>query len=273
MLISVVVPTRNSARTIRDCLMSIRDSGKSQVEIIVVDNHSTDETRIIASQLADRLEAGGPERSAQRNQGARVAQGDAVVFIDSDMIPEPPLIPDVINAFAWANVETVVIPEVSFGSTFWARCRNLEKELYLGDGAVEAPRAIRKDIFQRLGGYSESLVSGEDWDLGDRLRENGVRFGRVSSRLLHNEGDLNLRRVVSKKYYYGRHFVQYLKRSTPRPRLRFLRLSLVSSPKKLLENPRLAMGLFLMKLAEAFAILGGIAVSGLEELSGRRSNQ
>ena len=73
-LVSVVVPTRNNARTIRPCLQSVRDQTYPHVELIVVDNDSTDETFDVATELADVALTGGPERSAQRNLGIEVSE-------------------------------------------------------------------------------------------------------------------------------------------------------------------------------------------------------
>jgi len=87
--ISFVVPTRDSARTLDACLRSLRAQTHPDVEVIVVDNQSTDGTAEIARRHADQVVAWGPERSAQRNKGTACAAGDVVVFVDSDMVLEP----------------------------------------------------------------------------------------------------------------------------------------------------------------------------------------
>ncbi len=69
--VSFVVPTRNSARTIAACVMSLRKQSYADVEIVVVDNDSTDGTaQRAAAAGADRVVVAGPERCAQRNRGA-----------------------------------------------------------------------------------------------------------------------------------------------------------------------------------------------------------
>ena len=81
--VSFVVPSRNSARTISACVMSLRHQAYDNVEIVVVDNDSTDDTaaRALAAG-ADRVIIAGPERCAQRNRGALESTGEFVVFID-----------------------------------------------------------------------------------------------------------------------------------------------------------------------------------------------
>src|SRR5687768_3411679 len=74
-LVSVVVPTRNSQRTIERCLRSIREQSYPAIELVVVDNFSTDDTFQISTELADLVISAGPERSAQRNLGIERASG------------------------------------------------------------------------------------------------------------------------------------------------------------------------------------------------------
>ncbi len=100
-LVSVVVPTRNSARTIERCLQSIVGQRPTRLELIVVDNDSTDGTFAIATSYADVVLRAGPERSAQRNVGVARSGGDYVMWIDSDM----ELIPGTIRAAVAAGAD------------------------------------------------------------------------------------------------------------------------------------------------------------------------
>src|SRR5947209_7391463 len=84
-LVSVIVPTRNSDRTLRECLTSVRAQSYESVEVIVIDNRSSDQTLRIARENADLVDIWGPERSAQRNRGAALARGEFLLFVDSDM--------------------------------------------------------------------------------------------------------------------------------------------------------------------------------------------
>ena len=96
--VSFVVPTCNSARTIAACVLSLRTQTYPDVEIVVVDNESTDDTAERApSAGADRVITAGPERCAQRNRGARDSPGEIVVFIDSDMVMEPALAAQIVE--------------------------------------------------------------------------------------------------------------------------------------------------------------------------------
>src|SRR5579875_879461 len=162
-LVSVVVPTRNSAASLRPCLQSIIDQSYPHVETVVVDNHSTDATVEIARSMASTVLTQGPERSVQRNAGARVAKGSYLVFIDSDMVLAPAVIERCIQGVqANPALKGLIIPEESVGEGFWARCKALERSCYVGDDSVEAARFFRRDVFERTGGYDELLNAGED---------------------------------------------------------------------------------------------------------------
>lgn len=258
-LVSFIVPTRNSVRTIRACLDSIRAQHHPRVELMVVDNGSVDGTFECAEAVADIAQRGGPERSAQRNHGARMSSGQLLVFIDSDMVLEPEIAGEA-AAFFSANerLGAAVIPELSFGEGFWARCRSLEKLLYLGDPAVEAARIFRRSAFEQLGGYDESLTGPEDYDLPDRVRRAGWEPGRVSARVWHDEGRVHLPDLFRKKRYYGRTLAAYLGGSSSTRSRSLVRTRMLSNPRLLLREPVRAAGLVLLKLVDTAGLASGM---------------
>ena len=265
--VTFVVPTRNAARTLRACLESIRRQDHPDVELVVVDNSSTDQTVEIARDIADVVATGGPERSAQRNQGAALATGSVLVFADADMVFEPSVARDafrLLGAGSDPGVGAVVIPELAFGTGFWARCRVLEKELYLGDPAVEAARAVRADDFARTGGYDESLVGPEDWDLADRVVAVGARrLDRTAGRVWHDEGRIALRAAFRKKRYYGRGVAVYLEQ----PNRRRLPRRALNEPLRIARRPHLAAGLAVLKFVELSGIATGVVDTRLRRAS------
>ena len=84
-LVSVVVPTFNSERFLEECLMSVRAQTYPNVEVIVVDNYSTDRTREIAEKYGARVILCRAIRSEARNVGAGLAKGEFILSVDSDM--------------------------------------------------------------------------------------------------------------------------------------------------------------------------------------------
>lgn len=201
--VSIVVPTRNNARTIEACVASARAQGPD-VEVIVVDNHSDDGTAALAAPGADLVLLAGPERSAQRNRGLEASAGEIVVFIDSDMRLRPGLADELVELFADPAVGAAVVPEYAFGEGHLAACRALEKRLYLGVASAEAARGFRRDAFEQVGGYDETICAFEDFDLADRVLAAGWALTRTDTALDHDEGRVHLGRLWAKKRYYGR---------------------------------------------------------------------
>jgi GT2 family glycosyltransferase len=216
----------------------------------------------IAERLADRLVVSGPERSAQRNTGVGIATGEFLVFVDGDMIVAPEVATEIVEAFQReAAHPSLVIPLRCTGDNFWARCRALEKDLYIGDPDMEAARAYRRRAFVQVGGYDEELSAGEDWDLSERVADRADPIGRVQAGLVHDEGRVALRALLAKKFYYGRTLRRYVHKH-PRLAVRKLfRVALIRNFRVLIKRPILGSGLLLMKLLEFVAALAGAATS------------
>lgn len=259
MIVSVVVPTRNSGRTLEACLSSIRAQTHPDVELVIVDNHSTDATPEIAGRLGDRFATIGPERSAQRNHGAVLATGSHLLFVDSDMVLHPRVVEECVELADRA--EAVVIPEESFGEGFWARCKTLERRCYLGEESIEAARFFSRDVFARVGGYDENLAAAEDWDLHERVRAAGGRLARTKAMIRHDEGRLRLRSLMTKKFRYGSAMRPYIAKhpELARSQLTLVRPAFIRHRRDLLAEPLTALGVIAMKSAEAAAGVAGLA--------------
>lgn len=271
-LVSVVVPTKNSSATLSDCLQSIQTQDYQNIEILVVDNFSSDETPSIAKQFTKRFYSKGPERSFQRNFAVENATGKYVCIIDSDMNLSNSVISECVSAIQkTSDIRGVIIPEESFGIGFWAQCKKLERSFYLNIPYMEAARFFYRADFQKLGGYNTEMVSGEDWDLSQRVEEIG-RLDRINSMILHNEGKISLLKTIQKKYYYAFHFATYTQSSQNDKKVSqqtsvFGRYRLfLSNPKKLFRRPLLGAGMLFMKTCE-------FAFGGLGYLHGRVSGK
>jgi glycosyltransferase involved in cell wall biosynthesis len=258
MKISAIVPTRNSGRTLAACLGSLRHQTHPDVEIIVVDNASSDDTAALAGRLAHVFVDRGPERSAQRNTGAVLATGEILVFIDSDMVLEPTVLADIAGTLqARPEVGAIIIPERSFGTGFLASCRVMEKSLYVGQDDVEAPRAFRAELFDLIGRWDETLTAAEDWDLADRTRAAGVGIARVSSWIWHDEGRISLSAQFTKKQYYGRWVAEYLSRR-PEARRHLSRPRILAQAPRMLRSPVRTGGMVVLKGVETAGLVVGM---------------
>lgn len=213
-MISVVIATLNEKENLPVCLKSLKLQTLKNFEVVVVDNFSTDGTLEIAKSFGIGVFSLGPERSEQRNFGAQEARGEFLLFIDADMELEADVVSSCLEK-ASEGFDAVVIPEISLGQGFWSDCRSLEKRLYFVDPSIEAPRFFKKSIFEKVGGYSPDLVSGEDWDLREKIKSLSAKIGRIDSLIYHHEGHLTLKRAFKKKFYYAKHARNYLRRNRP----------------------------------------------------------
>jgi glycosyltransferase involved in cell wall biosynthesis len=259
-LVSVIVPTRNSARTLDACLASVRGQLYRPLELIVIDNHSTDGTLEIAHRFGDVVAVFGPERSAQRNRGARLAHGDYLLFVDSDMRLDQRVVSDCMAAIRESVAPAVIIPEVSTGEGFWAHARALERSCYVGDDAIEGARFFPRTEFERSGGFDENLVAMEDWDLSRRIA-GGHRLPRTPSHIEHDEGKLRLAGALAKKRYYAASSQLYFRkhgRSTLGQANLVFRPAFLRNWRRLLRHPILTAGFLSLKTLETTAIVVGL---------------
>ncbi len=189
-LVSVIIPVFNSGPFLGKCLQAVKDSIYAPVEIIVVDDCSTQEvTRIIKQEgitvyrLPRRL---GP--AAARNYGASRAKGNYLVFLDSDVVIRKDTIQKIIKDFqAQPGISAV------FGSyddepaeeNFISQYRNLLHHYHHQNSNKEAFSfwagcgTIRREVFEELGGFDQNRYSKpsiEDIELGFRIRKKGYRI-------------------------------------------------------------------------------------------------
>lgn len=199
-LVSVVIPTYNSGRTIEKTLKSILGQSYSNIEVIVVDNCSSDNTRSIALKYTRNIICIGCSRSRARNIGVNVSRGDYVVFIDSDEELTSNVIAECVDEFR-RGVDAVIIPEFSFSKSIVLKALNIGRRL----PEAQIPRAYRRRLIDRLKGFDEDLTFGEDWDLYIRALKIGVRISSIRSYIIHHEAE-TFKQYVRKYYDYGGSF-------------------------------------------------------------------
>jgi len=256
--VAVVVPTRNSAATLRQCLESIK-AQQHPCTLVVVDNGSTDDTPSIASELADVVLDTGPERSAQRNAGAAATDAGIVGFIDSDMELPPEAVGEAVCAIL-AGAATVLVPERTVGEGYWADVRAYERTFYQGSDAIEAPRFFRREVFDLAGGFDEALTGPEDWDLGIRTASSGSRV-RIHATILHHEGRVGYFDACRKKAYYAPGVARFLAKHGSRGISVLWRRPWLKQPRALARP--LGIGLLVLKVGEVSAVLIAMAASRL----------
>jgi len=120
---------------------------------------------------------------------------------------------------------------------------------------MEAARFFKKEDYLKVGGYNESMVGGEDWDLSQRIEQFG-KIGRIDQYIFHNEGHPKLYNILKKKFYYAKNITKYLDVNKSQQNIKkqtgiSQRYKLFfSQPKKLFKNPILGLGMLFMKTCE-----------------------
>ncbi len=186
-MISFIVPTHNEEKAVVKTLESLRRY-TGEHEIIVTDDKSGDQTVAIAKKYADTVLTTEENRgiAANRNRGARVARGEYIAFIDCDVVIADPDAffkrmysifqndPRVVGATCAMSVEPALETTADriFLGLFDALYRAMNNVLHIG-AATGKFQMIQRDAFQYVGGFDESLVTGEDHELFRRLAKIG----------------------------------------------------------------------------------------------------
>ena len=244
-LVSVIVPTCNSAGTLEACLESVRAQGYRNIELIVVDNRSTDTTVEIARRCADIVIEGYGERSCQVNLGWRAASGDFVFRVDSDFTLDRRVVEECVQA-ARLGADAVVVHNTPDPTISWiARVRNFEVSLYKYDMAHSAARFVRKDWFGVIGGYNESLIAGEDYDFQNRLVKSGARIRFVDAEATHHGEPVSLFSHLKKCAWYGADFVNFVCLDVPHgvAQVSFVRGAFIRNWRRMCSHPVLSIEL------------------------------
>ncbi|MBI2617551.1 glycosyltransferase [Candidatus Gottesmanbacteria bacterium] len=189
-MISVVIPAFNEEKYISNCLESIAHQETSQkLEVIVVDNNSTDNTIQVVQKFKDKLNLKvviekKKGRGAARNQGFQKASGDIIFGTEADTTMPPTWVEELANKFNDNNVVAVtgtckfedcslfakiimnqfqpfgmILHRVLFGY-YWLSGFNF---------------AIRKSVYVKSGGFNSELNTYDDIELGEKVK----KFGKV----------------------------------------------------------------------------------------------
>ncbi|MDB4906548.1 MAG: hypothetical protein JWO05_1332 [Gemmatimonadetes bacterium] len=213
--VTVIVAVRNGEASIVACvesLLALRSS--REVEIIVVDNDSTDGTRRRLESYADRLVLlSETERgvSAARNCGIRAARGEWVAFTDADCVVDP----------GWldALLEPLVRPEVGIvGGRIAARhganaIERFGEEIHDHKRAIEDDSnpyvismswASRRSVLIEAGLFDLAMLRGQDVDLAWRIHELGYQLVYAPNAVLQHGNERTLLGLVREGYLHGR---------------------------------------------------------------------
>lgn len=183
MRISVVIATKDRASYLEAAIASFeKQIGAPSFEVIVVDNHSSDDTKGVAERAAARgafpvryVFEGEPNRGKARNAGIRLASGYLVVFCDDDIVAPPGFLAAHEAAHGTSNlvVNGPIINVAGYQDRPKPTAANYSRA-FLCTCNVSVP----KHALDAVGGFDDEfpLYGWEDTELGVRLRESGLRW-------------------------------------------------------------------------------------------------
>ena len=259
-LVSIVIPTKNSYRTLLPTLESIMIQTYHNYEIIIIDNYSTDGTVELARRYTDKVYIEAPERTAQVNFGIRKALGKYIYEVGSDFVLEPSVLEEAVKKCEVEGYDALAIHNTSDSTiSFWAKVRKFERDMYQDDDLNIAVRFIRKEIFDKVGYFDENMVAAEDYDLHNRIAAANYRIGRIRAKETHIGEPRTLREIMHKHYYYGKTLPVFVAKNPEKglKQLSPLRPAYSRNWKSFIRHPVLTIGFLIYQIARySSAILG-----------------
>jgi len=257
-LVSVIVPTYNSEKTIAKCLESIRGQTYKNVEVIVVDRFSGDKTIEIAKSYGAKVLQINAERAEAKNFGLKSATGKYVLFVDSDMELTRDVIKECVDLIERdEKIGGVIIPEKSVGKSFWVKVRNFERSFYIGT-EIESARFFKRDLVEKVKGFDRDVVFFEESTLPQKIKKLGYNVeARITAEILHHEEDFSLPTWLKKKFYYGKSIIKYRRGHCDYASKQLnipYRLLLFLKSRRFYSKPTLAIGVLILKILEYCSI-------------------
>lgn len=234
---SVIIPALNEAAAIGTQLSALAQQqleAGEEIEVLVVDNGSTDDTVAVARSFLPELPrlrvvtAERPGTSAARNRGAAEASAALLLFCDADDMVAP----------GWVRAMLAALEhDDAVGGAIENDLLNGERAAYLPrhpDGlpvaagflprAISANLGVRRAAFERVGGFAEDYTYGsDDTEFCWRLQLAGFTLGYAKDAIVHYRHRSTLRSVAVKAYRAhqsrGRLFLDYRSHGMPQPRL------------------------------------------------------
>jgi len=214
--VSVVIPAFNCQKTISQTIQALlRQSYKGLIEIVVVDDGSTDDTKKIIQgfPMVKYVYQNNAGPAKARNRGFETSKGQVVFFTDSDCIPHQDWIETMLEGFEGARVSVVC---GSYGivnrENLLARCIHQEIRFRHLKLMPEYPKAfgsynfcILRRVFDEVGGFDASYrrASGEDNDLSYKVLKKGYKIRFQKEALVDHHHPERLGKYLREQFQHG----------------------------------------------------------------------
>jgi glycosyltransferase involved in cell wall biosynthesis len=210
---SVIIPAKNEEANIARCLDSLRrmEYDGNLYEVIVVDNGSSDKTVEIARQKGAAVYVQPAMTiSGLRNFGAGKATGKILAFLDADCAVSPQWLMAA-SYYLGENVDIVafgspvIIPENgTWVQKAWFKVRGRSGQMVSVDWLESANLFVKRSAFTAVNGFNDSLVTCEDYDLTQRLRDIGILMHDPSVLAIHYREPATIIEFLKKELWRGK---------------------------------------------------------------------
>lgn len=204
-LVSIIIPTYNSYNNLKILLDSFKDSNYKNFEIIINDDKRTnDNTEKLVNDYNFKIiyVRENLKMAQARKKWFEFSTWEIIIHMDSDMKITKNLLKEV--SIMMNNYDALVVPEESYWTTFWARCKWLEKRCYDWNNNIESLRVIKREVYESVWWHNEKMIFSEDKDFDLRVRKKWYKIWRlVENFFWHNEWDLKLLKTLNKKRWYS----------------------------------------------------------------------
>ncbi len=208
--ISFIIPVYNEEENLPNVLSAIRQFVTNLTyEIIIVDNGSTDSTVSIAQEFGAKVLYNSSSTIAGlRNLGAQSAQGRVLVFIDGDVIITQGWAENISEVLSIIEQDKRVITGSRYGvrtkpswiEKHWFLPMTQEKANYINGGNL----IIDSDVFHEIGGFNDTLITGEDYEFCMRAKQKGiVIINNPKLHVIHEGYPKTLKQFIRREKWHG----------------------------------------------------------------------
>ena len=210
-IFSIIIPAKDEEKFIIHCLQAMRylDFNPDEMETIVVDNGSTDRTVALAKEYGAKvIVINSGTIGKLRNEGAKIASGKILAFIDADCVPgrhwlknalphfenpqiaavgSKPSLPE--HGTTWVENTWLIMKQIpKYGETKWLSSSNF---------------IVRKSVFDQVNGFDKSLVTCEDADIGYKISQRWKMLNDPSVKIIHLREPKTISQFFKKELWHG----------------------------------------------------------------------
>lgn len=204
--ISVIIPCYNAKLYIGECLESVMNQTYKNIEVLCIDDGSTDDTLLVLEELKKKYPGfitvisianqGAPNA---RNVGLKLATGEIIQFLDSDDVLKPTKFESQLKGFDIPGVNVVVSDRVSMNQSLteviyrhdFSAIEKKPLNTVISQIIITGNPLYKKSFIMEIGAWDVALPNAQDWELNIRAILNGAIFKYIKGDFLVSRGVLN----------------------------------------------------------------------------------